>query len=244
MEIWAFNQWLLNDYGQQVYKATIPAAATGVIFNGGGAQTVDITTGIADDAQWYPTGEWENGKAKVGYVEPVNPTTAPVVETTAPETTVPETTTPDIKNVYVDFTNVTDAPGHAWFAWTWNDNEEGTWEYVQKYGYVAVKDNVLFANFESTEVERKWENVLAQTVDVAVKDMADDTLLYVKNGNKVFQKRRQRYKVLCSGRQINSLKHYQIISNSSQFIIATNGAEIYDTKNDRELFLCNNWFQT
>ena len=45
--------------------------------------------------------------------------------------------------------------------------------------------------------------------------------------------------VLCSGRQINSLKHYQIISNSSQFIIATNGAEIYDTKNDRELFLCN-----
>ena len=170
----AMEKDVVNDYGQQVYKATIPAAATGVIFNGGGAQTVDITTGIADGAQWYPTGEWENGKAKVGYVEPENPTTAP-------ETTVPETTTPDIKNVYVDFTNVTDAPGHAWFAWTWNDNEEGTWEYVQKYGYVAVKDNVLFANFESTEVERKWDNVLAQTVDVAVKDMADDTLLYVKN---------------------------------------------------------------
>ena len=167
----AMEKDVVNDYGQQVYKATIPAAATGVIFNGGGAQTVDITTGIADGAQWYPTGEWENGKAKVGYVP----------ETTAPETTVPETTTPDIKNVYVDFTNVTDAPGHAWFAWTWNDNEEGTWEYVQKYGYVAVKDNVLFANFESTEVERKWDNVLAQTVDVAVKDMADDTLLYVKN---------------------------------------------------------------
>ena len=185
----AMEKDVVNDYGQQVYKATIPAAATGVIFNGGGAQTVDITTGIADGAQWYPTGEWENGKAKVGYVEPENPTTAPETtvpettapETTAPETTVPETTTPDIKNVYVDFTNVTDAPGHAWFAWTWNDNEEGTWEYVQKYGYVAVKDNVLFANFESTEVERKWDNVLAQTVDVAVKDMADDTLLYVKN---------------------------------------------------------------
>ena len=180
----AMEKDVVNDYGQQVYKAIIPAAATGVIFNGGGAQTVDITTGIADGAQWYPTGEWENGKAKVGYVEPENPTTAPettVPETTAPETTVPETTTPDIKNVYVDFTNVTDAPGHAWFAWTWNDNEEGTWEYVQKYGYVAVKDNVLFANFESTEVERKWDNVLAQTVDVAVKDMADDTFLYVKN---------------------------------------------------------------
>ena len=43
--------------------------------------------------------------------------------------------------------------------------------------------------------------------------------------------------VLCSGRQINSLKHYQHLAYSSQFIIATNGSEIYDTKNNKELFL-------
>ena len=43
--------------------------------------------------------------------------------------------------------------------------------------------------------------------------------------------------VLCSGRQINSLKYYQNLAHSSQFIITTNGAEIYDTKNNKELFL-------
>ena len=47
------------------------------------------------------------------------------------------------------------------------------------------------------------------------------------------------YTVLCSGRQINSLKHYQILANSSQFIIATNGAEIYDTESNKNLFLCS-----
>ena len=43
--------------GYNRYKATIPADTVGIIFNGSGNQTTDITTGIADGATWYCTGE-------------------------------------------------------------------------------------------------------------------------------------------------------------------------------------------
>ena len=42
-----------NEYNQDVYKAEIPASCTGVIFNGNGRQTVDITENIVDGAWWF-----------------------------------------------------------------------------------------------------------------------------------------------------------------------------------------------
>lgn len=45
--------------------------------------------------------------------------------------------------------------------------------------------------------------------------------------------------VLCSGRQINALKYYKTLAHTSQFIISTNGAEIYDCNTDKELYLCD-----
>ncbi len=74
-----------NGFGQKVYKAEIPANTAGIVFNGGNGQTVDIKTAIADGTQWYPTGEYDNGNAKVEAIAaPVQGTTsAPVEGTTA-----------------------------------------------------------------------------------------------------------------------------------------------------------------
>ena len=44
-----------NEYSQKIYRAEIPATAVGVIFNGNGKQTADITTNIADGSWWYAT---------------------------------------------------------------------------------------------------------------------------------------------------------------------------------------------
>ena len=83
-----------NPYGQKVYKAYIPSGVTGVIFNGNGKQTVDITTGIENNAQWYTIDEKEGSNYKVVKVgTPVNPTTA-APTTVAPTTVVPTTVEP------------------------------------------------------------------------------------------------------------------------------------------------------
>ena len=72
-----------NDFGEDVYKVTVPAAAVGVVFSeNGNAQTVDITP--ADNTGYYPTQQNGEGKWEVG--------SWPVVdndETTVPGTTVP-----------------------------------------------------------------------------------------------------------------------------------------------------------
>ena len=57
-----------NEYSQKIYRAEIPATAEGIIFNGNGSQTVDITENIADGSWGYPTNEFEGAKNKVGYV--------------------------------------------------------------------------------------------------------------------------------------------------------------------------------
>ncbi len=87
----AMSDYEVNGYGQQVYSARIPADATGVIFNGSGKQTVDITTGIADGAWWYTNGDSVDGKYDVTLVNPPEPETT-VAPTTARATTVPATT--------------------------------------------------------------------------------------------------------------------------------------------------------
>ena len=57
-----------NEYSQKIYKAVIPATAVGIIFNGNGSQTVDITENIADGSWWYTTNNFNGAKNEVGYV--------------------------------------------------------------------------------------------------------------------------------------------------------------------------------
>ena len=57
-----------NEYSQKIYRAEIPATAVGIIFNGNGNQTVDITENIADGSWWYTTDQLDGWKNKVGYV--------------------------------------------------------------------------------------------------------------------------------------------------------------------------------
>ena len=86
----AMDKAEVNEFGQQVYTATIPADVKGVIFNGNGNQTVDITEGIADGAQWYTVDEKEGNNYKVNLVTDEPATEA---ETNAPATEA-ETTAP------------------------------------------------------------------------------------------------------------------------------------------------------
>uniref|UniRef100_UPI00388DAFE0 starch-binding protein n=1 Tax=Ruminococcus sp. TaxID=41978 RepID=UPI00388DAFE0 len=98
----------INEYGQQVYTATIPGNPDGLIFTEyyGNRQTIDITDGIVDGAQWYSIDETIDGAYNVGYVAPVQPTTAPVQPTEAPEqpTTAPQPS----GNITVYFTDNAD----------------------------------------------------------------------------------------------------------------------------------------
>ena len=57
-----------NEYNQKVYKAQVPANVEGIIFNGNGKQTVNITENIANNAWWYSDAEGGDGKFTVGYV--------------------------------------------------------------------------------------------------------------------------------------------------------------------------------
>lgn len=43
---------------------------------------------------------------------------------------------------------------------------------------------------------------------------------------------------ICSGRPQSAVRHYQQMSGTGRYIISTNGAEIYDTKEDEQLFKC------
>ena len=58
-----------NEYSQKIYRAEIPATVNGIIFNGNGKQTADITTNIADGSWWYATDD-VNGlnQYEAGYV--------------------------------------------------------------------------------------------------------------------------------------------------------------------------------
>ena len=128
----------------------------------------DNITDVCMNPDHYVNGE------HVGYhFDDEEPTEAPT-ETPSEAPTAAPTDAPEPKYIYVDFTQVLgDAPGSNWYAWTWDDGEEGRWETVQKFGYVSVKENVLFANFDVTPPA--WDNVLAQTVDAKVK--VGDTLI-------------------------------------------------------------------
>ena len=71
----AMEKSIVNEYGQQVYTAELPADVKGIIFNGNGDQTVDITSGITNGAQWYPINEKEGFGYKVELISSLDPTT-------------------------------------------------------------------------------------------------------------------------------------------------------------------------
>ena len=81
-----------NDYGDTIYSAVIPSSVSGIIFNGSGNQTVDITAGIADGAMWYTTREMESNQYKVGrttYTPDEPPSEEPTEQPTEPLTEQP-----------------------------------------------------------------------------------------------------------------------------------------------------------
>lgn len=59
----------INDFNEKIYRAVVPANVEGIIFNGNGRQTVDITEDIADGSWWYTTNETDDsGHNKVNFV--------------------------------------------------------------------------------------------------------------------------------------------------------------------------------
>ena len=161
----------VNDYGQQVYTAEIPANVDGIIFNGNGSQTVDIKEGIADGAQWYTIDEKEGTAYKVVLVGET-----PTEEATTAETSEePTTEAAHFNSFYVDFTAVL-GQGTNWYAWTWDDDHAGEWRPVEKFGYVSSYENVVFASF-NTDVP-DWDSKVVQTENIKVED---GNTLYILN---------------------------------------------------------------
>ena len=86
-----------NDFGQDVYKFTVPAGTSGIIFNDGGdpaTQTEDITSGIVNNAGFYiDMNSTQNELGHWGYgTWTYEPTDTPV-DTTPTETTPSATET-------------------------------------------------------------------------------------------------------------------------------------------------------
>ncbi|MBQ3331239.1 MAG: starch-binding protein, partial [Ruminococcus sp.] len=89
-----------NEFGQKVYEAVVPADVEGIIFNGNGRQTVDITEGIADGAWWYTVEETdESGHNYVNLVGE-EPTEAEPTEIVTPTEAEP-TTVPEVSDYYL-----------------------------------------------------------------------------------------------------------------------------------------------
>ena len=185
----AMSEYETNSYGQKVYKATVPGNVTGIIFNGNGKQTVDITTGIENGAQWYTNGEMDGANYKVTKVDGLivdgttaEPTTADPNATTAEPTTVdPNATTvpgPTTINVYF-----TDAQGFgAANVYFWGTNADPQWpgtamteyetnSYGQKVYKATVPGNVTGIIFNGNG---------KQTVDI--KDGIENGAQWYTNG--------------------------------------------------------------
>ena len=153
----------VNDYGQQVYTATIPANVTGIVFNGGNSQTVDITTGIVNGAWWYTLDEKDNNSYKVGYVEPaVQPTVAPTEAPTSAPVTEPPVQTLAITNQPTD--------------WTGNKGETAT------FTVAAVGQNLSYRWYYHPAGKTNWidTGVTANTYSIAMSDVRNGRAIYCK----------------------------------------------------------------
>ena len=140
-------------------------------------QTEDLDT--VDGGTFTVTG-WNNGNNKLDG----SWTEIPTETVTETETeTVTETETNIVvfeKSMRVDTTRITgDNIGSHWAAWTWNDGEQGEWRQIEKFGYVATHNNVLFVNYDTDTPD--WGTIAAQTTDFTVQDGKLLTLLNEKD---------------------------------------------------------------
>ena len=152
----------VNSYNQQVYKAEIPSDVTGIVFNGGGTQTEDITSGIYDGAHWYAKAVSEN-KYSVGVVSEPTPTQAP---TQAP-TEAP-------KNTLTLNAGMWDKDGARFAAYFFGNGDKwvdmtgsnGTYTVEVPDGYTSV----IFCRMNGATTENNWNNKWNQTGDLTVSD--------------------------------------------------------------------------
>ena len=120
-----------NDYGQSVYRVTIPADVYGIIFNANGMQTVDITEGIADGAMWYPTEQKDDaGHNYVEYFEPSQqPASEPSTQQSSEQPSEPGTEEPAGESAFYLVGSMTEWQTNDAYLLTKNEAEE-TAEYV------------------------------------------------------------------------------------------------------------------
>ena len=154
-----------------MYTASIPADATGFkVHNGDTWFGEDGNTAQNNTAYVFEYG----GKHNAYYT-----TTQEQEEPTQPATDAPEQRP---YTMYVDLTDVLGEGGSNWYAWTWQDGKEGEWVNIEKFGYVSVYKNVVFASFNVTPPN--WSNVVSQTVDIVVEDGNTLYVLNEKENNK------------------------------------------------------------
>ena len=134
-----------NDFGQKVYQATVPADVNGIIFNGNGKQTVDITRGIEDGAWWYTLDTQEDGKYNVELVNAPTDPTDPTEPSTEEPATEPTTEEPAAEDVYSVAGSSADIFGSAW------DAESKTTEMTKG------ADGVYSITFEDVQPESNVE---------------------------------------------------------------------------------------
>ena len=159
----------VNDFGQQVYTAEIPADVEGIIFNGNGNQTVDITTGIADGAQWYTVNEKDGNNYKVTLVgEETQPTEDPTPDPEPTGTTVklqPNSNWTQSGARFAIYVFNDSTGTNAWADMTAVGDgtytvtiPEGTW------------DKVIFVRMNPSATENNWNNKWNQSANLDITD--------------------------------------------------------------------------
>jgi hypothetical protein len=152
-----------NGYGQKVYKAEVPANVEGIIFNGGGNQTVDIKEKISDGAQWYAVDEKDDkGNYKVELVgggeeaTTAAPTVAPTTKASTEYTYFFVPKAADVTAGYTFKLNLNDEAGtdpQYWHQFTMEKTDETVdGVAVYKVTFTADYTNVNAIQFQS------WDN--------------------------------------------------------------------------------------
>ena len=167
-----------NGFGQKVYKAEIPSDAKGIVFNDGAAtnakQTVDITTDIADGAQWYTIDEKDGqGHYKVVLVGSEEGTTAAPEGTTATlegTTAKPEegTTAAPTGTNTVKFTNNKGWDKVYLYAWADGAGDNAAWPGVEltEKATNGLGEEQYTATFDNKFTKIIFNNGSEQTVDI------------------------------------------------------------------------------
>jgi hypothetical protein len=159
----------VNDFGQQVYTAEIPADVEGIIFNGNGNQTVDIKTDIADGAQWYTVNEKDGNNYKVTLVgEETQPTEDPTPDPEPTGTTVklqPNSNWTQSGARFAIYVFNDSTGTNAWADMTAVGDgtytvtiPEGTW------------DKVIFVRMNPSATENNWNNKWNQSANLDITD--------------------------------------------------------------------------